>query len=639
MTHPFRFGSAEVRPAERQLLVDGRPVIIGARALDVLNLLITHRERVVSKNELLEAVWPGLVVEENNLQVQISTLRKILGAGAITTVPGQGYQFTATLDSERGTVPDAGGPGTAPAIKQSAGQSAAPGASAEPAAPKRRSGTMRLGTWLAVGVAIVLVIGIGAWSLLRARWNAPTVLGTSTQQAPAHSVAVLPFVNMSGDPKQEYFSDGLSEELLNSLASIRDLQVAARTSSFSFKGDKNDVAEIAHKLNVGAVLEGSVRKDGGHVRITVQLINAVTGYLLWSQTYDRDLKDVLKLQTEIATDVTKALKATLLADAAVTIELGGTQNPQALDAYLRGVGLTDNAHTREGYEAAIGELSEAIRLDPRFAKAFARKAIVLFLSSAYVPESSVHETFEQARAAAEQAVALAPGLGEAHQALAVVLEAGYLDFTRAATEFDRALALAPGDARIQGVTAAFFAQMGRADEAIANTRRSVALDPLSAKTHFIAGVALHYSHRYREAIGEFNRALSLNPQLNEAAQDRGFVYLALGEFEPARKSCAPPPNEWASHLCLAIVYDKLHRRTEANKELAVLKAEHGDEIAYQYAELYAQWRDIPKALDWIEKAYQLRDPGLDYLKVDEMLDPIRQEPRFKEIERKLRFPN
>jgi TolB-like protein len=182
---------------------------------------------------------------------------------------------------------------------------------------------------------------------------------------------VLPFVNMSGDPKQDYFSDGLSEELLNSLVSLRGLQVAARTSSFSFKGSGTDVADIARKLNVGAVLEGSVRKDGGRVRITAQLINAVTGFHLWSQTYDRDLKNVLALQTEIATAVTQALQATLLADASTVVELGGTHDPHAFDAYLSGRGI--KVISKETNLAQIAAFDEAIQLDPMYAKAYASK--------------------------------------------------------------------------------------------------------------------------------------------------------------------------------------------------------------------------------------------------------------------------
>lgn len=338
MTSPLRFGHAEVRLSERQLLVDGQPVFVGARAFDVLSLLIAHRERVVDKNELLEAVWPGLVVEENNLQVQISTLRKVLGPGAIATISGQGYRFTATLDSERGPLSDADIPRTTPETALTAGQGgAAPNTRLDAAAPRPRAGTVHRGAWLAVGLAILLAFGIGAWALLRSKPEAAAVASVDTRRPPAHSIAVLPFVNNTGDPTQDYFSDGLSEELLTSLSKIPDLQVAAGTSSLAFKGKDTKVAEIGHELNVGAVLEGSVRKEGRHVRITALLIDTTTGFLVWSNTYDRDLKDILKLQTEIAASVTKTLQATLLADAVAAIELGGTQTPQALDAYLRGM--------------------------------------------------------------------------------------------------------------------------------------------------------------------------------------------------------------------------------------------------------------------------------------------------------------
>ena len=187
---------------------------------------------------------------------------------------------------------------------------------------------------------------------------------------PPHSIAVLPFVNLSGDKEQEYFSDGLTEELLNSLAEINELQVAARTSSFSFK-EHPDIATVAHKLNVGAVLEGSVRRSAHTIRITVQLINAVTGFHLWSKTYDRDLGDVLKLQTEIATAVAEALKVTLLGDTSAKIELGGTRNAAAFDAYLRGAKVFVSRHEVEDLPAAIAAYTEAIRLDPHYALAIA----------------------------------------------------------------------------------------------------------------------------------------------------------------------------------------------------------------------------------------------------------------------------
>jgi TolB-like protein/tetratricopeptide (TPR) repeat protein len=457
---------------------------------------------------------------------------------------------------------------------------------------------------------------------------------------PAHSVAVLPFLNMSGDPKQDYFSDGLSEELLNSLTSIRDLQVAARTSSFFFKGKEVDLSDIARKLNVGAVLEGSVRKDGSHVRITAQLINAVTGFHLWSHTYDRDLKEVLKLQTEIATAVTTALQATLLADAAATIELGGTQNPAAFDAYLRGKNSDRDKPGRDTLLASIAAFDQAIRLDPGFAKAYASKALSENgFAEYYGMGPEIREHFGRARSAARRALELAPELGEAHSAYAKVLGDGFLDFAGALAEHERALGLSPNDSGVLLRAAWFFADIGRSDEAAAMARRGASLDQLNPRAYRTLAIVLDDAHRYRESIEAANRSLNLNPGDTRQAALRGIAFLQLGEVEAARQSCDTPPFDWESRMCLAIAYDRLHRRPEAEAQVSAMKTELGDASAYQYAEIYAQWGDIPRALDWIEAAYRLKDPGMVSLKVDEFFGPLRKEPRFQEIERGLKFPN
>jgi len=263
---------------------------------------------------------------------------------------------------------------------------------------------------------------------------------------PPHSIAVLPFVNLSGDKEQEYFSDGLTEELLNSLAEINELQVAARTSSFSFK-EHPDIATVAHKLNVGAVLEGSVRRSGRTVRITAQLINAVTGFHLWSKTYDRDLGDVLKLQSEIATAVASALKVTLLADVAAKVELGGTRNPAAFDTYLRAAKVYRGALDEQSLRDSIALYSEAIQLDPAYAMAYANRSIARFgLARNWAMGESVRDYRESAQADARTAILLAPDLAEGHLALATLLE-GTLEFRGANQEYRRALALAPGQCK------------------------------------------------------------------------------------------------------------------------------------------------------------------------------------------------
>jgi TolB-like protein len=277
---------------------------------------------------------------------------------------------------------------------------------------------------------------------------------------PPHSIAVLPFANMSGDKDQEYFSDGLTEELLNSLAEINELQVAARTSAFSFKGTNTDIGTIARKLNVGAVLEGSVRRSAHTIRITAQLINAVTGFHLWSKTYDRDLGDVLKLQTEIATSVASALKVTLLGDVAARVELGGTGNPAAFDAYLRGEKATSSIRDTKDFPTAIAAYSEAIRLDPHYALAFAtRSRAFTAVATEADTAAAIREGYGQAQADARQALGIAPDLAQAHLALALILDST-LDFRQANDEYERALALAPGNAQVLRLSGQFAATWG-----------------------------------------------------------------------------------------------------------------------------------------------------------------------------------
>src|ERR1700733_5179317 len=307
------------------------------------------------------------------------------------------------------------------------------------------SGRPSRAAWLTVAVVI---LAAAAFLFVEKPWVSRSP-PSAAFAPPPHSIAVLPFANMSGDKDQEYFSDGLTEELLNSLSEINELQVAARTSAFSFKGKDTDIGTIARKLNVGAVLEGSVRRSGHTIRITAQLINAVTGFHLWSKTYDRDLGDVLKLQTEIATAVASALKVTLLGDVAAKVELGGTRNPAAFDAYLRGAKAYGSRREAKDIPAAIAAYTEAIRLDPHYALALAARSIALTaVAGEAATKAAMRDGFDKAQADARQALALAPDLAQAHLASANVSELGTLDFTQASDAYKRALALAPGNAEV-----------------------------------------------------------------------------------------------------------------------------------------------------------------------------------------------
>lgn len=456
---------------------------------------------------------------------------------------------------------------------------------------------------------------------------------------PPHSIAVMPFVNMSGDPAQEYFSDGLSEELLNSLVRVNTLRVAARMSSFKFKGQTEDIREIARKLNVASILEGSVRKDGDRVRITTQLINTVTGFHLWSESYDRDLKDILRLQTEIAREVTSALQAKLLGAEAASIEVGGTRNPQAFDAFLRAEGQTANL-SPETLQARIAGLTEAIRLDPQYAKAYARRAYWLTeLANNFGTGEATRKNFAEARADAEKAVALAPSLGMGHLALARLLSTDFRDYSAAHATIQRAIELAPGDADIVGLYARLSAAFGHHEQGIAAARRATALDPLTALRYRLLALAYISARRFQEAMEPLERGQRLDPNLRQLNDTLCVNQYAMGELEAALESCSRDPDYWGVQTTLAIVLHKLKRQSEARAVLEKLIADNGDSASYQYAQIYAQWGDIPKALQAVETALREKDPGVLDLKTDFLLDPLRQEPRFQAAMKKLNFPD
>jgi serine/threonine-protein kinase len=461
---------------------------------------------------------------------------------------------------------------------------------------------------------------------------------TAVFAPPAHSVAVLPFENLSGDRAQDYFSDGLSEELLNSLVTIRDLRVAARTSSFSFKGTAVDTATIARKLNVGALLEGSVRKQGTQVRISAQLINAVTGFNLWSKTYDRDLKDVLKVQTDVATEVTAALQSTLMGSVAAHVDLGGTENPQAFDAFLRGEKARRLSHDKAIDLEQIAAYDEAIRLDPKFARAYVGKASAMADLANYLSPTAGHEIISQALATVRTAVELAPELGAARAAYANGL-ALHFEFAAAAAEFEHAVALAPGDANVLRGSADLLSSLGRGELAVQRARRAVELDPLNPDTHSTLGIVLYDQRRYTESIAALSQAASLNPGNNDHVVFRGFTRLAQGQYEAARADCETPPINWGNRTCLAIAYQKLQRPADAQAALDALTAVTGETASYQYAQIYAQWGNLPKALEWLETGVRIQDPGLTNLKMDPLLDPVRGEARYKEVLAKLKLPD
>jgi serine/threonine-protein kinase len=330
---------------------------------------------------------------------------------------------------------------------------------------------------------------------------------------------------------------------------------------------------------------------------------------------------------------------TLLGDVATKIELGGTRNPDSFDAYLRGQKAYLSSHASKNYQTAIAAYTDAIGIDPTYALAFARRSLAHSVYAAdYGTGPAIRESFDKAQSDARRAIALAPDLAEGHLALGSYFENGSLDFVRANAEYERALALAPGNAQALRDYGTFAVNMGRAGVGIAAARRAVILDPLGS-SHFTLGQALYFARQNREAVAAFQDALAVDPEDALTYSWRGFAYYALGDLERARVSCETKPDDWGAQWCLTVVYDKLSRRADAEAVLAKLKAANGDASAYQYATIYAQWGNASKALEWLDTAMRLRDPGLEYLKTDPLMDPLRKQPHFQAVMRELKFPD
>ena len=649
----IQIGAWRVDPALDEISRDGQTTKLEPKMMQLLLCLAAHAGQVVSVEQLLDEVWKDVVVTPDSVYHAVAGLRRVLGDDSkdpsyIANVMRRGYRLIAPvvpLDLAETPPPPP--------------HSAAEDRVAKPTAEVPLSHSIHKLTGRRLAIATFTVLAVASAYFIARVWiakpfapahsSAPAAQEVASRTSvappttaafnpPAHSIAVLPFVNMSGDKNQDYFSDGLSEELLNSLSRINDLQVAARTSSFYFKGEHADLPTIARKLNVASVLEGSVRRSGQMIRVTAQLSNAATGFHLWSQTYDRELDDVLKLQTEIANAVASALKVTLLGDAAAKTDVGGTRNPVAFDAYLRASQAYRLYHDAKDLKTAIAAYSDAIHLDPNYALAFVGRSRAFDELASWWTEDGAASVvaYGKAQADAQQAIKLTPDLGDAHLVLANSL-AEQLAFMRASEEYERALALAPGKALVLQDYGGFAVAMGRTEQGLAASRRAVLLDPLNRQAYLALMYALYEARRPEEAISVLHNALALDPAY---IPFQWVPYYLLGDYESARIMCEGNPQYSDTHICLAMIYDKLGRHADAEAELVKLKTiDPSPDDSVQYATIYAQWGQTAKALSSLETALRVRHVALVYLKTDPLFDPLRNEPRFQAIERELKFPN
>jgi serine/threonine-protein kinase len=446
------------------------------------------------------------------------------------------------------------------------------------------------------------------------------------------TIAVLPFIDMSPQRDQEYFSDGLSEELLNVLAKNPKLRVTSRTSSFSFRGENVDIKTIAAKLNVKHILEGSVRKSGNFLRITAQLIDVETDAHLWSDTYDGTLENIFAVQDTISQSVAEALKIVLLGEETAT-RRRETQ-PQAYNAFL--LGKHFGAQGKD-WEKAARYFQQALAIDSSYAPAWVELSTI---HSAQANDGTLPLSvgYEQARREAKKALALDPNLASAHLQIGWIKRRYDWDWSGADKYYQRALELDAGNARVVSAAAGLARTLGRSDESVRLMRRAVELNPVSASWHFNHGLYASDAGLLVESQAAFEKCLELNPHFSNGHSALGLVLLLKGKADSALATIMRETEpDWKLHG-LALTYHALGRKKESDNALAELIKGFQDEDAYQIAEIYAYRGETDKAFDWLERAYNQRDGGLASIKGNLWLRTIKKDPRYVMFLKKLRLP-
>ncbi len=477
--------------------------------------------------------------------------------------------------------------------------------------------------WPAGVLALIGMMALlaGAWYV--GRQSAPASGADAVVGVSAASIAVLPFADMSPDKDQEYFSDGISEELLNLLAKIPELQVAARTSSFSYKNQDVKLADVARELNVAHVLEGSVRKSGNQVRITAQLIKADDGFHMWSETWDRTLDDIFAIQDEIAADVVAQLKVSLLGAAPTAV----VTDPEAYALFLqaRQLGRQDTA---EGYERSNALYEQALEIESEYAAARVGLASNYMSQAGFLGVRPLDEGFELAREAVNRALAINPEYAEAYAALGRIARSYDNDLAAAARYVDRALELDPTNPDILGRAARLASSLGRLDEAVALNEYVVAHDPVSAGAHSDRGYSYWAAGRLDESIASYGTTLSLSPGSSWTHYAIGTALLLKGEPEEALQAIEQETSvEWRL-IGLAMAYHALGQAKESDTALAELIDQYEQSWAYNIAYVLAFRGEADRAFEWLDKAVQYKDPGLTDVSTEPLLANISDDPRW-----------
>jgi TolB-like protein/DNA-binding winged helix-turn-helix (wHTH) protein len=609
--HLYEFGQFRIDSVERLLLRGDETIPLTPKAIDTLLMLVANSGRVVEKDELMKSVWPDTFVEEGALARNVSALRKALSDDIedfryIETIPKRGYRFVAPVKDLSAPIP----------------------VQPDDEAPGKRQRIIRWAAWLIPAVVLILAAVLAYPWFTRRFSSSPRIA----------SLAVLPLDNPSNDPAQEYFADGMTEELINSLAKIEALKVISRTSAMTYKGVKNKpLPVIARELKVDAIVEGSVLQSGNRVRITVRRFEGKTERQLWVQSYEQNLRDVLALQAEVASAIAREIRVKLTPQEKQRLTKSRQVDPQAYLAYSYGR-YWWNKRAPEDIQKGIEYFQRAIAKDPSYAPAYAG------LADAYALLGSIgsdvlppNEVMPKAKKAALEAVKLDDSLAEGHTSLAYVRLSYDWDFAAAELEFKRAIDLNPGYATAHHWYAHYFLAKSQPEKALAEVRRALVLDPLSLSINVGLGWCLYHAHRYDEAIQQYRSTLDLNPTFALAHSTLGMAYVqkrlyteALAEFN---KASALPGSHTFALANIGRTYALSGRAAEARQVLRELEVAARQEYvpAMYMAAIYAALGDRDQSIRWIEKAYEERSDYMIYLRTEPSLDGLRSEPRFKEF--------
>ena len=638
--HFYEFGPFRLDPLKRRLTREGEPLRLTPKAFDLLLVLVEERGRTVEKEELFQKVWAGVVVEENNLNQNITALRKLLGDSRqesqyIATVPGVGYRFVAEVSLgvlQAGSVTRDQSGDKSPHSREASGSWVGRvGESEVREAPRARRSLFRYGLLIVIPLVVVAL----AYALYTREKPTPVAIS---------SIMVLPLENLSGDPQQEYFADGMTDALIGDLAKIGGLHVISRTSSMHYKGTKKSLPEIANEISVDAVVEGTVQRSGDRVVIRAQLIHAATDRHLWVETYERPMRDVLDLQSEIAQAIAREVQIKMTPDEQARLTSRHPVRPKAFDEYLQGRFLYWNRRTGENLNKAVDHFQNAIKEDANFAQAY------VGLADCYNAQGAVQvaampplEARSRAEQAATKALELDPGLAEAYSALGYVNLFNW-NWTAAEQYFKRAIELNQNYANGHNFYASFLISRGRIDESIAASNRARELDPFSLSISAQRGFLLENARRYSEAIEQLHAVIKMDPDHYQAYWILGHTYSANGQHEEAiaasEKAVELSERTPGALGMLGMAYGLAGRKTDANKVLnELLKLNESRYVTpAALVNVYIGLGDKDQAFAWLEKAYQEKSNYLVYLKVFPLIDPLRSDPRYNELVRRVGLP-